>query len=232
MLVQPQCPSTRLHLRSRDPSATPLIGYEVWRKTADSEGELLGTTDWRGDIELPKAESGVLQTLLIRSGGQLLARLPVVPGQQPRMEALVVNDDGRLQAEGFVASFQSKIMDLEARRQIAATRIRSKIKEGKFDEAQQLIEQFRILETRSDLGRVLDKTAIRSTDKTTQLRIDKLLLDARALLGKFLDPEMINVLQRELTAARNPKPGPPAKSTPAKTPAPAPTPEPMPTPPK
>lgn len=229
LLVKPQFPSTVIHLRSRDASATPLIGYEIWRKTSDTDAELLGATDWRGDIELPQAETGALQTLLVKSGNQLLARLPLVPGQEPKLEAAVVNDDGRLQAEGFVAAFQSKVMDLEARRQISAVRIRAKIKDGKFDEAQQMLEEFRNLESRTDLGRLLDKQNVKSTDITTQKRIDKLLTDARSLLSKFLDPELANVLQRELTAAKT-RPATPAKgATPAKTPSPVPAPAPAPT---
>lgn len=227
VLVKPQFPSTVLHLRSRDASATPLVGYEIWRKTSDTDAERLGETDWRGDIELPKAETGALQTLLVKSGNQLLARLPLVPGQEPLLEAAVVNDDGRLQAEGFIATLQSKIMDLEARRQIGAVRLRAKIKDGKLDEAQQMLEEFRNLETRTDMSRLLDKQVIRSADPTTQKRIDKMLIDARTLLVKFLDPELANVLQREIIAAKTKPAAPPKAATPA---APAPTPAPMTTP--
>jgi hypothetical protein len=219
LLVRPQFPATTLHLRSRDASKTPLVGYEVWRKLDDNNGELLGATDWRGNIELPQAEKGTLQTLLIRSGGQLLARLPLVPGQQPTMEVSVVNDDGRLQAEGFVVALQSKIMDLEARRQIVVARFRGKLKAGKLDEAQEMLDQFRMLESRNDLARLLNQQNIKSVDPVTQKRIEKLFTDARAVLFKFLDPELGNVLQRELVAAKAaPKAAPAAPKT-AATPA-------------
>ncbi len=231
VLVKPQFPATVLHLRSRDASAAPLVGYQIWRKTSDTDAERLGETDWNGDFKLPKAETGALQTLLVKSGNQLLARLPLVPGQEPQLEAAVVNDDGRLQAEGFITTLQSKIMDLEARRQIAAVRLRAKIKDGKFDEAQAMLEEFRNLETRTDIGRLLDKQIIKSVDPTTQKRIDKMMIDARTLLGKFLDPELANVLQREIATAKT-KPATPAKAATPATPTPAPvpaTPMPMPT---
>ncbi|WP_425619186.1 hypothetical protein NA78x_002923 [Anatilimnocola sp. NA78] len=250
LLVQPQFPSTVLHLSARDASKTPLTGYEVWRKTSETDGELLGATDWRGNIELPAAKASALETLLIKSGGQLLARLPMVPGQQATMDAFVVNDDGRLQAEGFIIALQSKIMDVEARRQITAARIRSKIKEDKLDEARQLLDQFRSYETRSDLNRLIDQQNIKSVDPTTQKRIEKLFSDARGLLQKFISPELAITLQREVqngkvataappatTSATAPAATTPAAATPA-TPAPSPgpatTPEattPMPTPP-
>lgn len=220
LLVRPQFPSTVLHLRANDKRATPLGGYEVWRKTSASDGDLLGSTDWRGNFELPRAESGKLQTLLVRSGGQLLARLPLVPGQQMRLEAAIPDDDGRLQAEGFVVALQSKIMDLEARRHIAAFRIRARIKDGKFDEAQQILEDMRTFETRADLSRLVDQQRVKSANPTTQKRIDKLLADARVLLSKFLNPDLPNELQRELLAAREPKSAPPAKPSPAPKAAP------------
>jgi hypothetical protein len=229
LLVQPQFPSTRLHLRSRDKQAVPLVGYEVWRKTQGLEGELIGRTDWRGDIELPREEAGQLQTLLIKSGGQLLARLPLVPGQEPRMEAAVVNDDLRVQAEGILQSFQSRIMDLEARRQITAIRMRAKIKERKFDEAQQLLEEFRTIDTREQMKRLLDQQVIRSNDPTTQKRIEKLFVDANTLLFKFLDPNMGIALQTELIQAKAANKGvetsPPAAkaASPSAPPAPTPT---------
>lgn len=234
LLVQPQFPTTTLHLRAQDKDGTPLVGYEVWRKTTGVEGVLIGRTDWRGDIELPQADTGELQTLLIKSGGQLLARLPLVPGQQPRMEASVVNDDERLQAEGFLQSFQSRIMDLEARRQITAARLRGKIKEKKFDEAQQLLEDFRNIEGREQMKRVLDQTIIKSKSGTTQKRVDKLMVDANTLLFKFLDPNMGVTLQSELLQAKAGKtPTTPANpaTKPATTPATNPTPAPQPTPP-
>jgi hypothetical protein len=206
LLVRPEFPSTVLHLRSRDVTRSPLGGYEIWRKTSETDGDLLGSTDWQGNIELPRAETGVLQTLLVRSGGQLLAKLPLVPGQEPRLNASVPNDDGRLQAEGFVVALQSKIMDLEARRQIASMRIRKQIKDGKLAEAQQILEEMRNFETRADLNRLIDQQRLRSSDAATQKRIDKLISDARILLSKFLDPELPNILQREIAIAKTAPP--------------------------
>jgi hypothetical protein len=238
LLVQPQFPATTLHLRGRDANATPLAGYEVWRKTEGLEGILLGYTDWRGDIQLPQAETGALQTLLIKSGGQLLARLPLVPGQQPRMEATVVNDDSRLQAEGMVQSLQSRVLDLEARRQITAARLRSKIKENKFDDAQQLLDEFRTIETRTEVIRWLDQQVIKSPVRTTQKRMDQLIVSVRTLLNKYLDHRLEATLQQDLVKAKA-KPAAPATkpATPVKPattptpPAPAPQPNtPMPMP--
>jgi hypothetical protein len=205
LLVRPQFPTTTLALKSRSSEPRPLSGYEIFQKQADgSESPLLGITDWQGKIELPRRD-GSLQVLVVRNGSQLLARLPLVPGQQEVLEAPMIDDDGRLQAEGAVAALESMALDLAARREIVAARFRTRLKERRFDEAQQLLDEFRKLDSRTSLGRILDEQQqqVRASDRLTQQRIDKLFGDARQLLTtKSLSDDMINVLAAELTKAR------------------------------
>jgi hypothetical protein len=196
---------------SRTRPSRPLGGYEVLRRgDGESQPQLLGTTASDGSFRLP-ATDGLLQPLLIRSGGQLLARLPLVPGQAPELTANVVDDDGRLRAEGFVLAFQSRVMDLVARRELLAAQFRQRLSGGKLEEAQQILEEYRLLESRGDMLRVLDQQQqeISSPDRLTQLRIERIFSDARQLLHKFLDPNTANDLARELAAART---RPPAAS--------------------
>jgi hypothetical protein len=206
LLVRPQFEITTLALKSRSAQPRPLAGYEVFAKGADGgESPLLGTTDWRGRIELPQGD-GSLQVLLVRSGRQLLARLPLVPGQAELLEAPLSDDDGRLQTEGAVAAMHSRALDLAARREIVAARFRAKLKERKFDEAQTLLDEFRKLDSRTDLSRSLDEQQqqVQASDRLTQQRIDKLLGEARTLLTvKALSDDMINTLAAELARARS-----------------------------
>ena len=94
-------------------------------------------------------------------------------------------------------------MDLVARREILASRMRKRIEEKKFDDAAKLLEEFRTLENRADLKKTIDiqQQAITSKDKLTQARIDKLIGNANKLNLRFLDPELGNVLAKELKAA-------------------------------
>jgi len=217
LLVRSEWSQTRLVLMSRTSPTRPLGGYDVYQfESREVEPKLIGTTAIDGSIVLPSTD-GRMMSLLVRSGGQLLARLPIVPGQSPEMIAKVVDDDGRLQAEGFVLAFQSRVMDLVARRELAAARFKKQLAAGKIDEAQDTLEEFRLLETRADLTRVLDQQqqAITSRDRITELRIQRLFADARKLLMKFLDPETGNALARELAAARTRAP----VATPASAPS-------------
>lgn len=205
LLVKPQFDATTLALRSRTGDGRPLSGYEIYTKRPDAEDVVhLGTSDWRGQIDLPRGQAD-LTLILIRNGTQLLARLPIVPGQDERLVADLMDDDGRLQAEGAVAALYSRALDLVARREILANRFRARLKENKLDEAQKLLEDFRRLESRSDLGRALDEM-MRSTDandRLTQQRINKLFVEARKLLTvKGLADDTVNVLASELVKAQ------------------------------
>ncbi len=205
LAVKPAFPATTLQLRSRTRDRVPLSGYEIFAKRPDSENVVhLGTSDWRGQIELPRGD-GSLELLLIRNGSQLLARLPLVAGQDERLTADLMDDDGRLQAEGAVAALHSRALDLVARREILASRFRTRLKEGKYDEAQTLLDQFRRLESRADLSRSFDEMqqAVVATDRLTQQRIGKLFDNARKLLTvKGLSDDMVNTLAAELSKAR------------------------------
>ena len=165
----------------------------------------IGATDTFGTLTLPRRD-GTLQMLYVKNGRQLLARLPMVPGQAEQLVATLADDEGRLQAEGFVMALQSRAIDLVARRQIIAARFRARLKEGKLDEAQALLDNFRSLETRLDLGRSLEeaKQGLVAGDRLTQSRIDKLFGDARKLLAvKALSDELLNELTRELATAKS-----------------------------
>jgi hypothetical protein len=214
LLVRAKYPATRLTLRSRSDAAKPLVAYEVYRRVGDEEPELLGHTDDQGAIVIPATE-GSLQTLVIRNGKQLLARLPIVPGQEESLTAEVVDDDARLAAEGFVASMDSRALDLVARREVIASRIRARLKDGQLPEAQQLLDQYRRLESRADLNRDLDRyrQQVVTSDKLTQVRIDRLLADAqKTFLLKPLSDDMLAQLTREVTQARAAPPAAEAKS--------------------
>jgi len=181
---------------------------------------LLGHTDWRGTIEVGPGESP-LRLVYLKNGGQLLARLPIVPGLEATLTAEVPDDAPRLAAEGFVKGLQGQLMDLEAQRRILAERIRLRIKEGKLPEAEQLLEELKQLPTRNDLIRQLDQQQnqqVVSPNAIVQGRIDRLYGDMREALGKYLAPSLLNDLIGEVNQARGAPPGTPVGATAATTP--------------
>ncbi len=198
---------TDLRLISRHEPQTPLAGYEIYSKDPlTDETVLLGSTDWRGMLRVRRGEHP-LQVLYVRNGGQLLARLPMVPGLEPKLTAEIRNDDRRLEAEGFVKGMQGTIMDLVARRQLYITRFRRYLEAQDFDKARALLEEFGKLPTRSDLARDLLQQRPRFAsselrDRQEQARIDKMFTDTQQLLTRFLDPATGAELASELERAR------------------------------
>ncbi len=209
VVSRPLLPATRVVLHSKGKDPHPLTGYQVFVKGIDDQPtQLLGVTDWRGAIEVPRGDM-LVRTLYVKNGNQLLARLPLVPGYEREVVATTTEDDYRLQIEGFVMALQGRVTDLVTRREILAARIRKRITEGKLDEAEELLIAYGKLETREGLLKELDARQGEIGDmeakleKLTMLRINTLMGEARnLLLNKFLDPETKNVLAKEVEKAR------------------------------
>lgn len=209
VVARPRLSETRVVLMSRGKDPHPLTGYEIFVKGIDGNPtQLLGVTDWRGSIEVPRGDV-LVRTLYVKNGNQLLARLPLVPGDERELVATTIEDDYRLQTEGFVMALQGRVTDLVARREILAARIRKRISEAKLGDAEQLLEEYRGLQSRDELikdvdaqqGNIADNDA--ALDKLTRIRINKLMGEARTLLqNKYLDPETKNVLAKEVEKAR------------------------------
>lgn len=205
LAIRPRYAATQLLLRSRTVPAKPLVGYEIHVRTGDGEEtERLGVTDATGAFDLPAADGGLL-LLYVRNGQQLLARLPLIPGQDETITASIVDDDNRLAAEGYIDALASRALDLVAHREILAARIRARVKAGQLADAQKLLDEFRKLQSRADLSRDLDqfRQRLSSPDGLTQQRIDKLFADAQKLLQiRPLSDDLLNELTREVAAPR------------------------------
>ena len=104
-------------------------------------------------------------------------------------------------------------MDLEAQREILKARFLMRIKEGKLDEAQTLLDEIKQLPTRNFLKSQLDTQQgqqLESPVKSVQDRIDQLYAKMTEALGKYLSPAMVNELTTILNEARR---NPPAVAT-------------------
>ncbi len=201
-------PPTTTHVRfyARHDPSQGLAGYEVYQR--DQEGQkphLLGVTDASGMIPVQPGNTPVT-TLLLRSDGRLLAKVPVVPGALPTMEVPIADDTARLRAQARLSEVREQLIDLVARRNILMARVRDRLGKGKLSEAQQLMEQLDALPGRSQFNQVISSAekdkGSRSDDAKVQARIEKMFADTRSLLGRFLDTRPISELQTEVNEAR------------------------------
>lgn len=204
-VVPPQRPSV-LTLQSRSDPQQLLAGYDVYSHPPHSTTTvLLGRTDRRGCVSVPPVDKqNPLRVLMVRNGGEPLARLPIVPGMEPELFAAIANDDRRLEAEGIITGLQEEMVDLVARREVLFTRARTRIETGKLDEARELIDELRKLPDGPQFALKLNERQkrVRSGDAAVQAKIDALFDDTHKLLKKHLDPGPIEELWQELRRAR------------------------------
>lgn len=198
---------TRLVLQSRTQPRKALAGYDVYSHPPDSKTtELIGRTDQQGSVIVPPAESP-LRVLVVKSGAEFLARLPLVPGMQPELVADIRSDDERLKAEGFIRGLQEELIDLVTRREVLLAQAQKRIEEKKLEEARKLIEELRTLEGRDDFDLYLQQEQKRvfSADKLAQAKIDQMFRKTRELVNFYLDPAAVDQLERVLHDVRTGK---------------------------
>jgi hypothetical protein len=206
LLVKPRLDATTLRLVNRQALDEPLAGYEVYSRGPDEKQvpQLVGRTDWRGELTIERDEDEPIKVLLVRNGQQLLGKLPLVAGEQPLLVAPLRNDELRLEAEGFLLGVQDSLVDLVARREVLATRIRRAIEAGELERADTLLRELRQLDTQEDFARRVQqrKQTLSTVDPQVQQKIDELFAQTRSLLGKYLSQDQVDELTRALEAAK------------------------------
>lgn len=214
VVARPEHPATRLTLVSRTDVKTPLAGYEILVQPPPppAAGEAappaappqsLGRTDWRGQIELP-AQPGHLVLLHVKSGRETLVRLPLAPGLTPEIRLPVTDDGPRLAAEGYLLGVQESIIDLIARRQVLALRIRKLLAERQIAAAEKLMAQLDALPTRDKLRPQISSQQQRyvTPDERVKARIQRLFDETLKLIDAHLAPQLLQDLSGELNRAR------------------------------
>jgi hypothetical protein len=195
---------TVLRLHSRTDPGNGLVGYDVYAKESASDSTTrIGTSDSAGRVTIQPSDQRI-ETLFIRNGSQLLARLPIVPGAERMLDVPLPDDEMRLAAESQMAALREDLIDVVARRNILMARVRQKISKDEFADAQALLRALDELPGRSQFSITLDSAArlLRSDDPQIQRRIDRLFEATRAVLAQYLDSRPINELHDELRAAQ------------------------------
>jgi hypothetical protein len=202
-IIPPHQPTT-LILQSRGDPRQVLAGYDVYVYSPGSAAsELLGRSDRRGSLVVPPAREP-LRVLVVKSGDQALARLPIVPGFFPQITAPIPDDDQRLAAEGFLNGWQEELVDLVTRREVLLIQARARLEENRPDEAAKLLDQIRSLKTREVFSRELADAQRKtvSSDPGIQKKIDAMFVATQKLLRQHLDPAVVDKVADALRAAR------------------------------
>lgn len=198
--------TTKVRFYARHDAEQGLTGYEVFRREPGAtSSQPLGLTDTAGAVEISPGETNVT-LLFLRSEGQLLAKVPVVPGAKPVLEVPVADDTARLRAQASLSSLTELLIDTVAQRNILIARARDRLKNNEVDAAYELYLALDDLPGRARFDQLIssaeNRKLNRSDDPKVQARIEKLFADTRKLLGRFLSTRQISELQGELNAAR------------------------------
>lgn len=200
--VRPKGGETTLRLAT-GAEQLPLRGYDVFAYGPDSpKTTLLGQTDREGRLTVGPGETP-LRLLLIRSGGEFIARLPIVPGLSPEMVAQAPDDEQRLAVEGFISGVQEEVLETIVQREVFLAQIRKRLEENNADAARKLMERLRALTDRKQYQDRLTtyRNRIFTNDPRRKARIDKLFSDTYTLLDKYLDPRPVDELAAQLSGS-------------------------------
>jgi hypothetical protein len=195
---------TMLYLHSRKNESKPLSGYDVFAlKNATDEPKLLATSDAAGKVSITPTDSPI-EMLLIKHGGQLLAKLPVAFSANSQIKVPLPDDNARLAAEERLAALRENLIDIVVRRNILISRARQKIEKKDFAGAETLVRSLDDLPDRNQFNLTLSTSAqlIHSDDPQIQRRIKQMFDATQTLATQFLDNKPINQLRDELREAQ------------------------------
>lgn len=205
--VRPAFETTELKLVDKSTEAMPLAGYEIYSKDP-TVPTLIGASDTSGNVQVTKDPQSAVRALYVRSGGNLLARLPIVPGHDQAITARIPNDSPRLLAEGFVEGWRDQLVDTMARRQILAQRVQRKIELGELEDAEKWLVELRsgrtvnelAFELRSAKGQFLKDNKL---DPTIKRRIDELFEKGQRLVTQDKSLLIEGQLAKQLEEAKS-----------------------------
>lgn len=190
-----------------------LPGYEVFSYSPpDPKTTLVGYTDWRGELEIPpqprspdRQPKSPLTMLVIKNGGEFLAKLPVLPGWRDEVTAEIRDDDQRLSVEGFITAVQEDMVEVYITRTLLMSRAKKALEAGNPALAREHMNGLKELKSlpqfREALAARQNDSSARSSDPATQSRIDRLFSDTRTTLEKFLDEKPVQALEEQVRQA-------------------------------
>lgn len=189
---------------SRITENLPLAGLDIYRQIPGQESTTpVGKTNLQGEVQVTPGQH-LLEMIYIKSGSQVLAKLPISFSTDQVVSVPLVDDPARLEAEAKINAVREELIDLVARRMILASRVRKQIKAGESKQAESLLRQLEELPGRAQFDQMLAKQeqVSRSDNPMVQKRIDKLFADTRVVLGHFLDAKLATELRTELAQAK------------------------------
>jgi hypothetical protein len=215
--VKPVFPSTRLDLATQSRPSLPLVAHrielrmsaEIPAKDAAEERDkrrlAVLLTDRRGQAMIAAESDPSLVWLFAYSGGQLLARVPIVPGSSTNLRLEVPDDSARLEAESNLSILRGELIEAVAARNTAIARVRSAVKKNDAKLAGLAVEE---LKKQPDAQFFLNKVnAIRvpsvkaakaRKDRAGEVRIVRMCDEVADLIKQYLNDDKRQLVIEEI----------------------------------
>jgi hypothetical protein len=219
--IVPSLASTRLTMVTFFPARRPLGGIEVesFAESPPPASEQAAApaalqrlvTDRNGQVRLdcPSPPLDKPLWLFVRSGQNLLARVPFVPGIRADEILELPDDTLRLEIEGQVAQLQSELVDAVARRAVLSALVRNRAKAREWPAVDELLKQLsagpRAPNFAADLNSIRingQRQARERKERLTELRIQKLCDESAELITYYLDEAKVNEVREEIAELR------------------------------
>jgi hypothetical protein len=215
MRIRPFLPATEIKVFPRGNPRNPLVGYrcEVLDRLPEGDDEvedrLKLSTDRRGIVTVPVDPENPVKHLIVYSGQSVLARLPFIPGNAPRLEVEVPDDRARLNVEGEVSLLQGELIDIIATREVLMARARSAADKEEWEQVDRFLEELAKLPTQEQfLDRIetLEVQAVfaarQAKDRVAERRIQQLCSGIRKSAEQHLDPFRIRDFRQDMNSLR------------------------------
>ena len=174
LVIRPPETPTELKLVSRDDEQEALAGYEIWSRrpgmSREEKSEYLGSTDWRGILEIPPHANDGLRLIYVKRGNRALKKLPIIPGLYSALQTTVPNDETRLYAQGIISGFQNEILNLVAQRQVYEVEIDAALKQKDYELASDLLSRYASLTSPQDVKARMADEEVRLKAQTVDKR--------------------------------------------------------------
>lgn len=215
LAVKPLFPKSELQLRLRRNPDRRLAAHDVTIATsarlADEPETKLGDlfTDRNGVVEIPVYQASQIVWIYIKSGQQLLAKLPYAPGLEEFATVDLPDDGVRLEVEGDIDQLKSRLVDVVARRAAATIRARALAKANNWKGVDRELKTLKELPTRADLQSDLTQIRLprleRARKQKNNVAVRKIQSqcdEISLLIDRYLDPQKIREFEEEIGGLR------------------------------
>jgi hypothetical protein len=145
----------------------------------------------------------------VKNGETLLARLPIVTGNNTVDRADLPDDRRRLETEAFLKGVQGDVLDLVIRRKILESRIKIALQKKDVTKAEELLDELKRVKTFDKMSDQIESIQRRALAKDrgplltgVVKRIDKMLDTTRDLVQRYLQDKIVRDMETLISKSK------------------------------